>query len=880
MQKKWKFLFTGLLFFLCLWTAFADTISLRALANNQYVCAEDGGASALVANRVAVGGWEQFDRITNSDGTISLVSQANNLYVCADNAGASALIANRTAIGTWEKFRLITNSDGTVSLLALANNQYVCADDAGASPLVANRTAVGTWEKFVIIGDAGPAPTPTAPYINTSTPTPTATNANTSTPTPTSVTDGFSIPGRIEAEDYFAMSGIQTENTTDTGGGINVGWIDAGDWMEYPVHVTTGGVYSIGYRVAALSSSGTLNFLFDGVDMGPATIPVTGGWQSWTTVQGPVVTLSPGNHTVRLSAATNGFNINWFELYPHTIINTPTPVNTPIVTGTPAPTPTGPYTAPDFGPNVHIFSPSMSMSSIQNTINSVYNAQQNSQFGSRRDALVFMPGTYPVDIGVGFYTEVIGLGSSPDAVSITGNLHSDAYLSGNNATCNFWRGVSNFSVIPSNGTVKWAVSQAIWFRQMHIRGNVVLHQNGGWASGGWMANCRVDGNVDSGSQQQWITRNTQWNSWTGSNWNMVFVGVVDAPSGNFPNPPYTKVARAPILREKPFLQVDSSGNYSVRVPSLKTNSSGYDWASGSVPGTTLPISDFYVARAGVDSDATINAQLSAGKNLILTPGIYRLNNTIRITRANTIVLGMGFATLLPNTGAATMMIAEVDGVTLSGVLFDAGSSNSPVQLEVGTNPGISHAANPIALHDVIFRVGGATVGKTTVSCRINASDTIIDHTWIWRADHGSGVGWNSNTAANGIVVNGNNVTAYGLFVEHYQQYQALWNGNGGRVYFYQSEDPYDPPNQSSWTSGPGVNGWASYKVANSVTTHEAWGLGVYSVFHASGVNQTRAIETPVNSNVRFHSMVIKDLSQGHISYVINNTGNPTVTNFP
>jgi hypothetical protein len=521
----------------------------------------------------------------------------------------------------------------------------------------------------------------------------------------------------------------------------------------------------------------------------------------------------------------------------------------------------------------------MSAATIQSAITSVYTAQQNNQFGDRRDALVFKPGTYNVDIPVGFYTEVLGLGASPDAVNITGNLHSDAYLSNNNATCNFWRGATNFSVTPSNGTVKWAVSQAVWFRQMHVKGSMVLNQNGGWASGGWMSDTKVDGTVGSGSQQQWITRNSQL-SWTGSNWNMVFVGVSGAPAQSFPSPAYTTISQVPVVREKPYLQIDGSGNYSVRVPSLKTNSSGIDWAGGSVPGTTIPISQFYVAHAG-DTAATINAQLAAGKNLLLTPGIYALNDTIRVTRANTVVLGMGFATLRPTTGVASMTVADVDGVDIAGVLFDAGTTNSPVQLEVGTSGNTtSHAANPIELQDVIFRVGGAAAGKTTVSMRINAYDTIVDETWVWRADHGAGVGWTSNTALNGVVVNGNNVTMYGLFVEHYQQYQTLWNGNGGRVYFYQSEDPYDPPNQTSWTSGSGVNGWASYKVSNSVTSNQAWGLGIYSVFSNAGVNQTRAMEVPVTAGVLFHSMVIKDLAQGHIQYVINNTAGPTVTNFP
>ncbi len=550
-----------------------------------------------------------------------------------------------------------------------------------------------------------------------------------------------------------------------------------------------------------------------------------------------------------------------------------------------------PAAKPDFGPNVSIFSPSMPAAVIQERINKVYGEQQNGQFGSARYAMAFMPGSYAVDIPVGFYTQIVGLGASPDSVRITGNVRSDAFLRNNNATCNFWRGVEGFSVTPSGGAMQWAVSQAVPLRRMHIRGSLVLHQNKGWASGGWMSDALIDGSVDSGSQQQWISRNSEWGNWTGSNWNMVFVGVPTPPEGEWPVPPYTKVARTPIVREKPFLQVDAFGNYGVRVPSLRTNSAGITWRSGSTPGKTIPISRFYIARPDVDTAATINGQLAKGMNLLFTPGIYRLTEAIRVTRANTVVMGLGFATLRPDNGAAAMTTSDVDGLIIAGLLFDAGPVNSPVLLEVGSEGSkAGHARNPSSLHDLFFRVGGAGVGRASVSLRINSNDTIVDHTWIWRADHGSGVGWDSNTGANGLVVNGNNVTIYGLFVEHYQEYQVAWNGNGGRVYFYQSEIPYDPPDQPSYTSGPGANGWASYKVADNVTSHEAWGLGIYSVFRNRGVVLTRAIEVPQKPNVRFHDMMTVRLgNNGEISNVINDRGGPTgttprvtpkVTNFP
>ena len=546
---------------------------------------------------------------------------------------------------------------------------------------------------------------------------------------------------------------------------------------------------------------------------------------------------------------------------------------------------------PDFGPNVLVFNPAMPAAAMQEKIDKVYAIQQHNEFGPERNAFLFLPGEYHVNVPVGFYTQVLGLGATPDGVHIIGDVHSDAASGHNNATTTFWRDAEGFSVTPTGGTMQWAVSQAVPFRRMHVRGNLVLHQHRGWASGGWMSDTLVDGNTDSGSQQQWISRNSEWASWTGSNWNMVFVGVVHPPAGEWPTPPYTKIADTPVVREKPFLQVDAKGDWSVRVPSLRTNSVGITWRGGSTPGKSIPLDRFYIARPGTDTASSLNAQLAQGKNLLLTPGIYDLTEPLRVTRPNTVVMGLGFATLKPIQGTAAMTTADVDGIDLAGLFFDAGPDKSPVLLEVGPEGShASHTKNPICLHDVFFRVGGAGVGRTDVNLTINSNDTIIDHTWIWRADHGAGVGWTQNLSNNGLVVNGNNVTAYGLFVEHHQQYQVLWNGNGGRTYFYQSEIPYDPPDQPSYTSAKGVNGWASYKVADKVTTHEAWGLGIYSVFRQPNVVLTRAIEVPVKPGIQFHHMITVALGdKGEISNVIDDKGGPTsmqprvtpkVTDFP
>ena len=519
---------------------------------------------------------------------------------------------------------------------------------------------------------------------------------------------------------------------------------------------------------------------------------------------------------------------------------------------------------------------------MQRQIDHIYSVERTSEFGSARYAILFLPGEYHLDVPVGFYTQVLGVGPTPDAVHITGNVHADASHDNNNATTTFWRAAEGFSVTPTGGTMQWAVSQAVPFRRMHVRGNLVLHQHHGWASGGWMSDTLVDGNVDSGSQQQWISRNSEWGSWTGSNWNMVFVGSTRLPEGDWPKPTYTKIAETPVVREKPFLEVDANGKWIVRVPEFRKNSVGITWHSGITPGRSIPLDQFYIAQPGDNVAATINAQLAQGKHLLLTPGIYDLTEPIRVTRPDTVVLGLGFATLRPIHGTAALITADVDGIDIAGLLFDAGPETSPVLLEVGPEVNPSHANkrrhthDPITLHDVFFRVGGAGVGRTQTNLRINGNDVIVDHTWIWRADHGDGVGWTSNTSANGLVVYGDDVTVYGLFVEHHQQFQVLWNGNGGRTYFYQSEIPYDPPDQRSYSSAPGVNGWASYRVSDSVATHEAWGLGIYSVFIEPHVTLSRAIEVPKRNGIRFHHMITVALGDnGEISNVIDDKGGPT-----
>jgi len=528
----------------------------------------------------------------------------------------------------------------------------------------------------------------------------------------------------------------------------------------------------------------------------------------------------------------------------------------------------------DLGPNVFVFDPSMSSATIQSRLDSVFSQQESNQFGAQRYALLFKPGSYNVNANIGFYTSIAGLGRNPDDVTINGGVTVDAGWFGGNATQNFWRSAENLSITPAGGTDRWAVSQAAPFRRMHVRGALNLAPNGfGWASGGYIADSKIDGQAQPYSQQQWLTRDSQLGGWLNGVWNMTFSGVVGAPAQGFPNPPYTTLDTSPVTREKPYLYVDSGGAYNVFVPSLRTNSRGTTWSGGATPGSSLPLSRFYVAKPGV-SAATINAALASGLNLLFTPGIYHLNQTINVTRPDTVVLGIGYPTLIPDGGVTPMTVADVDGVKLAGLLFDAGTVNSPVLLQVGpAGSAASHSGNPTSIQDVFFRIGGAGAGKATTSLVVNSNNTLIDHIWAWRADHGSGVGWTTNTADTGLIVNGANVMAYGLFVEHYQKYEVIWNGNGGRTVFLQNEMPYDPPSQSAWRADS-ADGYAAYKVADSVTTHEAWGVGSYCFFNVNpSIVAARGFEAPNRSGVRFHDLLTVSLGgNGTISHVINTTG--------
>jgi hypothetical protein len=557
---------------------------------------------------------------------------------------------------------------------------------------------------------------------------------------------------------------------------------------------------------------------------------------------------------------------------------------------------------PNFGSNVYIFAPSTPQSTIQATVDAVASTQVSNQFGTQRYAFLFEPGTYgssanPLIFEVGYYTTVAGLGLSPSDVTINGAINVSNQCSSGSCTAlvNFWRSLSNLTInvvtaaACTSSAEFWAVSQASPVRRVQINGNLFLFDycsGPGFASGGFIADSQfAGGSIINATQQQWITRNSNIDGWTNGVWNQVFSGVVGAPAQCFPEVapctgPYTTLATSPVTREEPYFYLDSDANYNVFVPAVQRNSSGASWAGGPTPGSSIPIDRFYVAQPS-DSAEKINLELLFGKNLILTPGVYNLDRAIIVPYPDTVVLGLGMPTLIPQTGDASMRVVSSKGVLVSGIIFDAGPTTSAVLFEVGgflsLLCGDCDGSDPSAIQDVFFRIGGAEAGSATISLLVNSNNVILDDIWAWRADHGSGVGWTVNTADTGLVVNGDNVTAYGLFIEHYQKYEVIWNGNGGTDVFLQNEMPYDPPSQAAWMEAPGVDGWAAFKVANHVTRFNGYGMGSYSFFN-QGINiyAANAFEVPgtlpPESLNDLLTIFLNTSGSGGILNVINNTG--------
>jgi hypothetical protein len=582
-----------------------------------------------------------------------------------------------------------------------------------------------------------------------------------------------------------------------------------------------------------------------------------------------------------------------------------------------------PAAAPNLGPNVVVFTPDEPQATIQAQLDQIATQQVPAEFGTGRYAILFEPGTYgstasPLDFQVGYYTQVAGLGQSPSDVVINGAINVFNRCNGSgpcDGLTNFWRSLSNLTYnehLPStppayapptgedpncdNSSGMWAVSQAAPMRRVILNGQLLLQDycNEGFVSGGFLADDTISGPVDNYGQQQYFTRNSTIGSWSNGVWNQVFMGVNGAPPTAFPSGnQYTTLATTPLSEEEPFLTADASGNWNVFVPALRHNSTGPSYASGPAAGTSIPVRKFFVATPST-SILAIDAALLLKQNLILTPGIYDLPAPILAVWPDTVILGLGFPTLIPQHGGLAIQTANVPGIKISGVIVDAGPVSSPALVQIGTCdltkarvvpssqcvglplPALANPNDPTLLQDVFFRIGGAEAGKAQTALIVNTNDAILDDIWAWRADHGAGVGWTSNTADTGLVVNGDNVDAYGLAVEHFQKNEVIWNGQGGDVVFFQNEMPYDPPNQAAWMASPTQQGYPSFLVSSNVMSFQGWGMGSYSFFNQGvPIYATEAFQSPNAAGVQFHDLLTIFLSvsgSGGILSVIDGVG--------
>jgi len=579
-----------------------------------------------------------------------------------------------------------------------------------------------------------------------------------------------------------------------------------------------------------------------------------------------------------------------------------------------------------FGPNVCVFTPAMSQAAIQADLDAISTQQVpvGSQFDSNRYAVFFEPGTYgssadPLVFQVGYYTEVAGLGALPSdtvvdgAIEVFNNLCT-AGTSNCNSDDNFWRSLSNLELnvdLPSsppayappvvdaygpycaNSEESWSSSQASPIRRAIINGSVVFQDycaGDDYASGGFIADSEISGDLDFYGNQQYMVRNSSIGGANGCPnglWNMVYSGVNGAPAPAFSGQcqQNTVLAASPVTREEPFLYQDSSGADRVFVPAVQTDSSGTSWSSGTEAGSSVPLSSFFIANPST-SVAAIDVALALGKNLVLTPGVYNLNAPILVSRPDTIVLGLGFATLVPQKGNAAMIVLPNKGVQVSGLIFDAGPVNSPVLLSVGTPlPAAGSATDPDTIEDVFFRIGGAETTNTsaTVSLLDNASNSIIDDVWAWRADHGNDVGWTENTADTGLVVTGNDVTAYGLAVEHYQKSEVVWTGQGGTDVFFQNELPYDVPSQADWNESATFDGYPAFQVGSNVKTFKGYAMGSYVVFidTTATLDVTEAFQAPKVPGVTFNDVFgVWIAGSGGLDSIVDGTGGPVTSTTP
>ena len=335
--------------------------------------------------------------------------------------------------------------------------------------------------------------------------------------------------------------------------------------------------------------------------------------------------------------------------------------------------------------------------------------------------------------------QVLGLGETPPEVVFQGAkgvyCEEGDYDIDVGALDTFWRGAENFETRANflwTDTVGmlWAVSQASPLRRVVVAENLKLFEYrgggaAGYASGGFLADAQVKGHVASGSQQQWLTRNTEVGGWLEGVWNMVFVGVPGAPPAHcgqslpYCQAPYVVVEESPLVAGKPFISASpETGRYRLHIPGPERGSRGPPVAANGTWRPSARVVDFeavHVADNRTATAASLNARLAAGLHVVLAPGVYRLEAPLVLVHPGQVLLGLGLATLIPTQGTPAVVVREAArGARVAGLLLQAGTKRSPALLQWG-EPGARGASSNRTrvaegdygfLHDVFARVGG------------------------------------------------------------------------------------------------------------------------------------------------------------------------------
>mmetsp|Transcript_22585 Transcript_22585/g.49087 ORF Transcript_22585/g.49087 Transcript_22585/m.49087 type:complete len:563 (-) Transcript_22585:1094-2782(-) len=530
---------------------------------------------------------------------------------------------------------------------------------------------------------------------------------------------------------------------------------------------------------------------------------------------------------------------------------------------------------PNWPNSVHVFKEGDI--NIQNTIDNasgdlvpVDKDCNQGQFSHKRVAFLFTPGDYSdVTVRVGYYMQVLGLGEKEQDTILS--VQAKCKNSSQNVLDTFWRSAENFKSLTD---LDWHVSQAAPLRRVFINGALNLASTG-YSSGGYASDLYVEKHINFVSQQQFYIGNSHIHGRQNlrANWNTVFMGNIFDNYTLSSSQRVTLQNKSPKIAGKPFITA-SNGNFSLKVPPVKESVVGQTSDEGA---TTIDFSQVHVVSSdntNWEEDLRQVINLTSTKAVLFTPGIYLVNDEITITQSDFVVLGIGMATLSLNSTSANhvLKIQGAKNVRVAGLLIDTSTDNSNATL-MYVDEGSSNAI----IQDVFFRVGGPVCSGVSAKTmlEVQSSDSIIDNTWAWRADHCVGGGSttpNELHVKHGIVVRGDNNIGYGLASEHTLGHNLIWSGENGKSYFYQAEIAYGI--NQTWADQNQITG---YKVDDSVTSHNAHGTGVYSFFRDHNVKLANGYQCPSGKEHDFfqNAFTLKLAGKGQIDKVVNTLGNPT-----